>query len=130
MHRLYDALEKLKPPEEELYEGENYGTIQRAAGRFQAMQREMQQKQSIDIYFEAASKIVPDSFFNFTAMLLCDKTPELQDSGRVLVDQQITDCSHYITATISNTAERVARTVGADCSRDLHFNPQYCNFIH
>ena len=58
--------------------------------------RQIIHKLSTEISFDAANKIVPDSFFNFTAMLLCDKTLELQDSGRVMVDQPTTETALII----------------------------------
>ena len=81
---LGDALEKLKHLEVELHEDVKYHTLQCAAKILRAdsklCKRQIKHELSTEISFDAANKIVPDSFFNFTAMLLCDKTPELQDS--------------------------------------------------
>jgi len=46
---------------------------------------------STEISFTSANDIVLDSLFNFTAMLLSDKIPELSEGGRAVVDQRIAE---------------------------------------
>ncbi|XP_034038500.1 uncharacterized protein LOC117521252 [Thalassophryne amazonica] len=88
---LGDALEKLRQLEAAQYVDEKQRTLYQAAkilwADSQLCKQHTCEKPAIDISFTAASTLVPDSLFNFTSSLLCDKGPELAESGRAQVDQ-------------------------------------------
>lgn len=87
---LGDALEKLRRLEAD-HMDEKYHALRQAAKILRAdcvnCKRQTREKHSTEISFTSANDMVPDSLFNFTAMLLNDKIPELSEDGRVIVDQ-------------------------------------------
>jgi len=88
---LGDALEKLRHREAAQHEDEKHRTLRHAAKILRAdckqCKRQCQNEQSTEISFAAAARLIPDSLFNFTAMLLSETPTKLQESGRVLVNQ-------------------------------------------
>ena len=50
-----------------------------------------QNEKSTEISFAAAARLIPDSLFNFTAMLLSETPQKLQESGRVLANEPTTE---------------------------------------
>ena len=95
---LGDDLEKLRHLEAESQIDETQWIILHAAkilkGDINTCRKDRQQEQSTGVSFSAAEKMIPNSLFNFTAMLLCDK-PRVSTQGdplssrRVLVDQPV-----------------------------------------
>ena len=89
---LGNALEKLRQLEAQSQVDETNQILQRAAKILRCdikkCRKERREDQSTEVSYAAAEKIVPDSLFNFTAMLLCDKpkVPNKEESVRVLVD--------------------------------------------
>jgi len=57
----------------------------------QQCKRQCQNEKSTEISFVAAARLIPDSLFNFTAMLLSETPPKLQESGRVMVNEPTTE---------------------------------------
>jgi len=90
---LGDALEKLRQLETEHCKDKKQHTLEKAArilkDDFKLCKKAIQNKQSTEISFAAAEKIVPDSLFNFTAMLLSGKVykPLGKECERMTVDQ-------------------------------------------
>lgn len=89
---LGDALQKLQKVQADMHIDENDQTLQHAAKILRADCKQCKhncqsQQQSLLISFDGAEKLVPDSLFNFTAMLLFDKAANLGgNSQRVEVD--------------------------------------------
>lgn len=92
---LGDALEKLRQLEAEQHVDEKHQALYQAAkilrADFKQCRMQRQDEQLTEISFTSADKIVPDSVFNFLAMLLCGNARELQESGRVKVDLATTE---------------------------------------
>ena len=74
---------------------EKYHILHQAAKILRAdcekCKRQTREMHSTEISFTSANDIVLDSLFNFTAMLLSDKIPELSEGGRAVVDQRIAE---------------------------------------
>lgn len=86
-----DALRKLLQFQEDSRIDNDYQTLQRAAKIFRSDCKKCKQDQGdvreCDISFDAADKLVPDSLFNFSSMLLYEKlTKPGENSKRVVVD--------------------------------------------
>lgn len=89
---LGDALHKLQKLQSEFNVDENYQTLQRAAKILRSdckqCKHDNHSESSIEISFDAADKLVPDTLFNFVAMLLYEKiTKPADNSKRVDVDE-------------------------------------------
>ena len=67
---------------------------------------------STEISFTSANDIVLDSLFNFTAMLLSDKIPELSEGGRAVVDQRIAEKAVIMSQHILQHVTGVATPLG------------------
>jgi hypothetical protein len=89
---LGDALEKLRQIEKDNNVDDRQKSLHHAAKILREdarkCKKEAEAALSTDISIDAASKIVPDSFFNFTASLLSDKVNALSENvtGRVSVN--------------------------------------------
>lgn len=88
---LGDALRKLQQFQEDSRIDNDYQTLQRAAKILRSDCKKCKQDQGdvreCDISFDAADKLVPDSLFNFSSMLLYEKlTKPGENSKRVVVD--------------------------------------------
>ena len=51
----------------------------------------MADEQSTEISFNYAKKVIPKSLLNFMTMLLCEKKPDIDESGQMMSDQATTE---------------------------------------
>ncbi len=113
---LGDALEKLRRLEADHMQDEKHHALRQAAKILRAdcvnCMRQTHKKHSTEVSFASANNMVPDLLFNFTAMLLNDKIPELSPEGRVIVDQPTAEKAILMSQHILQHVSRVATPLG------------------
>ena len=90
--------------------------------------RQTHEKHSTEISFKSANDMVPDSLFNFTAMLLNDKILELNDDGRVIVDQPTAEKAIIMSQHVLQHVSGVSTPLGIATTYHL-FNQTRCKSL-